>query len=81
MQPTHTAHGVDLAAMARAAGFPVTGTVHDETGLEAVLPAIRAEPGPVFYAVKVRAESLPFALPPKDGAWLKDRFRHALLGR
>jgi thiamine pyrophosphate-dependent acetolactate synthase large subunit-like protein len=81
MQPTHTAHGVDLAAMAHGAGIAVTGTLHDEAALEAALPAIRAEPGPVFYAVKVRAEPLPFALPPKDGALLKDRFRHALLGR
>ena len=30
MQPTHTAHGVDLAAMAQAAGIALTGTVHDE---------------------------------------------------
>jgi hypothetical protein len=28
----------------------------------------------------LRAEPLPFALPPKDGAYLKDRFRNALLG-
>ena len=80
MQPTHTAHGVDLAAMARAAGMPVTGTVHDQAALEAALPAIRAAPGPVFFAIKVRAEPLPFVLPPKDGAYLKDRFRTALLG-
>jgi thiamine pyrophosphate-dependent acetolactate synthase large subunit-like protein len=80
MQPTHTAHGVDLAAMARAAGMPVTGTVHDQAALEAALPAIRAAPGPVFFAIKVRAEPLPFVLPPKDGAQLKDRFRAALLG-
>jgi thiamine pyrophosphate-dependent acetolactate synthase large subunit-like protein len=80
MQPTHTAHDVDLAAMARAAGIPVTGSVHDQAALEAALPAIRAEPGPVFFAIKVRAEPLPFVLPPKDGAHLKDRFRTALLG-
>jgi thiamine pyrophosphate-dependent acetolactate synthase large subunit-like protein len=80
MQPTHTAHDVDLAAMAHAAGIPATGTVHDQTELEATLPAIRARPGPLFYAIKVRAEPLPFALPPKDGALLKDRFRNALLG-
>ena len=80
MQPTHTAHGVDLAAMAWAAGIPVAGTAQDQAELEAVLPAIRVAPGPVFYAVKVRAEPLPFALPPKDGAYLKDRFRAALLG-
>jgi thiamine pyrophosphate-dependent acetolactate synthase large subunit-like protein len=80
MQPTHTAHAVDLAAMAHAAGIPVTGTVHDQAALERALPAIRAAPGPVFFDVKVRAEPLPFVLPPKDGAYLKDRFRTALLG-
>jgi hypothetical protein len=64
--------------MAQAAGIALTGTVHDQAALEAALPAIRAAPGPVFYTIKVRAESLPFALPPKDGAYLKDRFRNAL---
>jgi thiamine pyrophosphate-dependent acetolactate synthase large subunit-like protein len=80
MQPTHTAHGVDLAEIAQAAGIAATGTVHDQIGLEAALPVIRSQPGPVFYNVKVRAEPLPFVLPPKDGAYLKDRFRTALLG-
>ena len=72
------AHAVDLAAMARAAGIAMTGTVYDETELEGALAAIRAS-GPVFFAVKVRAEALPFVLPPKDGAHLKDRLRTALL--
>jgi hypothetical protein len=45
-------------------------------------PRLRSAPrsGPVLYVAKVRAEPLPFALPPKDGAYLKDRFRRALLG-
>jgi thiamine pyrophosphate-dependent acetolactate synthase large subunit-like protein len=80
MQPTHTAHDVDLAAMAAAAGFRLTGTVRDEPALEAAKPRIREAEGPVFFAVKVRAEALPLVLPPKDGAYLKDRFRAALLG-
>jgi thiamine pyrophosphate-dependent acetolactate synthase large subunit-like protein len=79
MQPTHTAYDVDLPGMAHAAGFPVTGAVHDQATLEAALPAIRTQSGPVFYGIKVRAEPLPFVLPPKDGAHLKHRFRHALL--
>ena len=80
MQPTHTAHGVDLAAVARACGFRTTGTLREQREVEAALPAIRTAPGPVLYVAKVRAEPLPFALPPRDGALLKDRFRHALLG-
>ena len=80
MQATHTAHGVDLAAIAEACGFALTGTLREESEVEAALPAIRTAPGPVLYVAKVRAEPLPFALPPRDGAYLKDRFRRALLG-
>jgi thiamine pyrophosphate-dependent acetolactate synthase large subunit-like protein len=80
MQATHTAHGVDLAAVAAACGLPRTGTLREPDELDAALPVIHAAPGPILYVAKVRAEPLPFALPPKDGAYLKDRFRHALLG-
>ena len=80
MQATHTAFGVDLAAMAAAAGWPLTGTVRDEDGLETALPNLRGGSGPAFYAFKVRAEDLPLVLPPRDGEHLKDRFRAALLG-
>ena len=80
MQATHTAQGVDLAAVAAACGFPLTGTLREQREVGAALPVIRSAPGPVLYVAKVRAEPLPFALPPKDGAYLKDRFRHALLG-
>ncbi|MFQ5766166.1 MAG: thiamine pyrophosphate-dependent enzyme [Rhodospirillales bacterium] len=80
MQPSHTAHGVDLAGVATAAGIPVTGGVRDKRGLENALPVILKAPGPVFFNVKVRAEALDFVLPPKDGVVLKDRFRRALLG-
>jgi len=80
MQPTHTAHGVDLAGIALAAGFRVAGTIRAADELEPARQVMRAEQGPIFYAIKVRAEPLPFVMPPKDGAYLKDRFRLALLG-
>jgi hypothetical protein len=75
-----TGHGVDLAGVARACGFTLTGTMREAGEVDAALPIIRSSPGPVLYVAKVRAEPLPFALPPRDGAYLKDRFRHALLG-
>ncbi len=80
MQATHTAGTTDLAAVAIGAGIPVAGNVTDTDQLEAALPRIRAEPGPLFFNIKVRAEDLPLALPPKDGVELKDRFRQAVLG-
>ncbi len=80
MQATHTAGPTDLAAVAVGAGIPVVGNVSDGAELVAALPRIRSEPGPVFFNIKVRAEELPLALPPKDGVALKERFRQAVLG-
>ena len=78
MQHTHTAYGVDLAAVASAAGFMSTGTLIDQAELDEALPVILGDPGPVFRSIKVRAESLDFVLPPNDGVVLKDRMRKAL---
>lgn len=80
MQATHTAFGVDLAAMAAAAGWPVSGTVRDEEAMASALTSLRGGAGPVFHAFKVRAENVPLVLPPRDGEHLKERFRAALLG-
>lgn len=80
MQETATASGVDLAGVARACGFPLATTVRDGAQLAAAIPQIRSAPGPCFFTIKVRAEKLPLALPPKDGTVLKLRFQRALLG-
>jgi thiamine pyrophosphate-dependent acetolactate synthase large subunit-like protein len=73
MQPTHTASGVDLSAVARACGLRICP-------LETLSVAIHSQPGPNFAAVKVGAETLPLVLPPREGGLLKARFRRALLG-
>lgn len=80
MQTTHTAGPVNLAAMAAGAGWPVTAEIFDEDGLNAALPRIAEEAGPLFFNIKISVEDLPLVLPPKDGAYLKQRFRAALLG-
>ena len=78
MQATHTAGAVNLTAVASATGIPVCQTIQDQAGLQSVLPQLLQAEGPLFFAIKVRAEALPLVLPPKDGAFLKERFRHAL---
>ena len=80
MQPTHTAGTVDLAAVASAAGFAQTGVAKDEASLNAMIPMVREAAGPVLLVVKVNTDSLPLVMPSRDGAYLKDRFRAALLG-
>jgi thiamine pyrophosphate-dependent acetolactate synthase large subunit-like protein len=73
MQATHTAHGVDLTAVARACGLKICS-------FETLREAIHTQPGPNFAAVKVQAEKIPLVLPPREGTLLKARFRRALLG-
>jgi len=81
MQETHTAFGVDLAAMAAGAGFAETATVWTGAELEAAAARLLEARGPVFVAVKVTAIDQPMVLPPRDGLALKHRFREKLLGK
>lgn len=80
MQATHTAHGVDLAGIARACGFRAAGLVRTPSEFAQARPTLLGGPGPVLMQIKVGAEKLPLALPPREGALLKTRFRRALLG-
>jgi len=80
MQATHTAHGVDLAAIARGCGFEGARVVRRDTGLQAACRMLRAGAGPVLVQFKVVAEKLPLFLPPREGSLLRSRFRRALLG-
>jgi len=80
MQQTHTGAGVDLAAIARAAGFRETATVRQTAELEDAVPILRRAKGPALVVLKVSPARDPLVLPPWDGPLLKTRFRQALLG-
>jgi thiamine pyrophosphate-dependent acetolactate synthase large subunit-like protein len=80
MQPTHTGRGVNLAGIAREAGFADTATVRDEPGLASLCERLFTAPGPLFGAIKVATAPAPTALPPRDGPYIRSRFRIALLG-
>jgi len=79
MQRSHTALGVDLPAIAAAAGFDWTTTVRDAAGLSDLGPRLFAGTGCGLAAVKVAAVDLPRVLPTHDGVRMQQRFRHALL--
>jgi thiamine pyrophosphate-dependent acetolactate synthase large subunit-like protein len=89
-QATHTAPatagttqrgaGTDLTAVARGCGIADCATVTQEAEIDQLVRDARGKAGPVFRTVKIVVESLPSAMPPKDGAYLKDRFRTAVLG-
>ena len=78
MQTTHTASGVNLAAVAKACGFKNSKVVSKNVPSRDI---VHKTAGPNFLQIKVIAEKLPLVLPPQDGVLLKDRFRRALLGK
>ena len=80
MQETHTGHGVDLAGMAKAAGFAAAMRVTAAAQMGRLRRAIHSGKGPLFAQVKVDPEKLPLVLPPREGSYIKNRFRIALLG-
>lgn len=80
MQRAHTGRGVDLAGMAKAAGFRSATTIRTSAALKLWLTAFHRKPGPVFGDIKVAAVPAPMALPVRDGTAIKYRFREALLG-
>ena len=80
MQQTHTRLGVDLAGIAKAAGFRASGTIYGGAQLKAWIPRFYRQPGPVSADIKVTTQSAPLVLPIREGPALKNRFREALLG-
>jgi len=76
-QETHTAHGVNLTGIAKAAGIAQTFMVRTQAEVARLKKHICAGEGTVFAQVKVDPEKLPLVLPPRDGVLLKNRFRRA----
>jgi thiamine pyrophosphate-dependent acetolactate synthase large subunit-like protein len=80
MQKTHTAHGIDLAGIAKAAGFSTSRLVRKQDEVAKLRELAHSGSGPIFAQVKIDPEALPFVLPPAEGGILKNRFRASVLG-
>jgi thiamine pyrophosphate-dependent acetolactate synthase large subunit-like protein len=80
MQKTHTAAGVDLAAMAAAAGIRTSRIVRTAAEVTELRDLAHQASGPVFAQIKIDPEALGFVMPPADGGILTSRFRQSVLG-
>ncbi len=78
MQLTHTAHGVDLPAIATAAGFRWAEAVNDMAGVRDLAKRIKSQEGAGFASLQVSTVDHDRVLPPRDGVYLKTRLREAL---
>ena len=78
MQPSHTAAGIDLVAMARACRFPQARAVSRPDETDDVRALLHAGEGPVFVSARIAPEETPRVLPLRDGHAIKQRFMAAL---
>jgi thiamine pyrophosphate-dependent acetolactate synthase large subunit-like protein len=78
MQQSHSSLGTDLVAVARGFGIPDALSMDHIDGCDDVVQRIRAGAGTAFVQVFIEASEPPRALPPRDGPFIKNRFRAAL---
>ena len=76
MQHTHTALGVDLAGVAQACNFRSSEIIGDLDQVGDFGQRAQAiDAGPRFAQISIKPESPEKVLPPRDGIFLKNRFR------
>lgn len=80
-QPSATAHGTDLTAIARASRMNAVDEITDMAGVDALAERLHAGGGPLFANIKIAPGEAERVLPPRDGPYLRSRFREAVVGQ
>ncbi len=76
MQASHTAKGLDFAAVAASCGFAEAGIVRTLAEVDALCDVLRQPAvGPRLFVLKIKAENPPRSLPPRDAVHVKNRLR------
>ncbi len=78
MQPSHTAGGLRLDAVARDCGFGASEAITDLDALARFRERVHARRETTFASIKIAADDPPRVLAPRDGVYVKHRFRAAL---
>jgi thiamine pyrophosphate-dependent acetolactate synthase large subunit-like protein len=79
MQLSHSGLGVRLGVIAEGAGFPSVTEILDLNGIVNYRPKLQGlGDGPRFARIKIAPGNPERALPPRDGAFVKNRFRESL---
>jgi thiamine pyrophosphate-dependent acetolactate synthase large subunit-like protein len=79
MQLSHTGRGVRMDVIAEGAGFPSVTDISDMDGISAYRPELQGlGEGPRFVRIKIAPGNPERALPPRDGVFVKNRFREHL---
>jgi len=78
MQVSHAGRGIELDRIAASCGFSWTDEIRDMGRVFDLKERVYDRAGVKLATVKIKAENLPRVLPPRDGPFIKNRFRAAL---
>lgn len=78
MQQSHSSLGTDLVAVAKGFGIADAFAVNSTAASAEIAQGINARQGTRFVQVFIEANEPERALPPRDGPFIKNRFRAAL---
>ncbi|MNM34497.1 hypothetical protein D3C81_451440 [compost metagenome] len=78
MQVSHAGFGIKLDQVAQTCGFSWTDEIREMDGVHALRERFANRDGVKLATVKIKAENPPRVLPPRDGHYIKNRFRAAL---
>ena len=78
MQESHAGRGLALDQVAHACGFSWSSKIADLAGVDDLRDRLGTRDGVKFARIKIAANNPPRALPSRDGAYIKNRFRSAL---
>ena len=78
MQRSHSSLGLDFVAVAKGCGIEAAFATGEVADCDAIARRIDAREATTFVQVWIEANEPPRALPPRDGPYIKNRFRSAL---
>ena len=78
MQRSHSSLGTNLVAVAKGFGIEDAFSTGSLAASDDIARRISARSGTLFVQVLIEADEPPRALPPRDGSYVKNRFRAAL---
>ncbi len=78
MQRSHVGRGVDLVAVATGCGIGSSRRITDDVGLEELCVNMHQRAGTIYAEIMIEADEPERVLPPRDGVFVKNRFRRSL---
>jgi len=78
MQRSHAGRGVDLVAVAAACGLENSRRITDYVGIKELCVNMHQRAGAIYAEIMIDAHEPRRVLPPRDGVFVKNRFRRSL---